>query len=350
MQRNVESLRVLFQWEDLVGVSRGDGYKNMTQARANDVVERSRTAEFGAVRRDWKSMGLFIRACRSFLLTPGSRPDTFRAADGDAIIVDLESTVAPEDKQHARENALAWVREPMAADFARIIRINSPRSITGLRDLLALHESGAEPDAIIIPKCQSADELRVVADLLDGKQSRIGIIPMIELARAVFIADQIATAHQRVCGLFLGGGDLAADLGAEGSWENLLLARSRIVAAAALTGIASIDVPYFKADDTGLKGEAVASRKLGMTGKAALHPNQLATINTIFTPPADAIAHARLVIDASESSGSSVPVLNGHVVEPAMIREAERVLAISSKVQLQTQESASAPAKGKSQV
>ena len=320
----------------------------MIQASASDVGDRIRTAEFAAVRRDWKGVALLMRACRSFLLTPGSRPDTFRAGragGGDAIIVDLESTVAPEDKQRARENALAWVREPTAADFARIIRINSPRSITGLHDMLALHESGAEPDAIIIPKCQSADELRVVADLLDGKQSRIGIIPMIELSRAVFAADQIATAHQRVCGLFLGGGDLAADLGAEGSWENLLFARSRIVAAAALTGIASIDVPYFKADDAGLRGEAVASRKLGMTGKSALHSDQLAAINTIFTPSADAIAHARLVIDAWESSDTSVPVLNGHVVEPAMIREAERVLAIASR--LQTQESANAPAKGK---
>ena len=320
----------------------------MIQASANDAGDRGRAAELSVVRRDWKSVGLLMRACRSFLLTPGSRPDTFRAGfaiGGDAIIVDLESTVAPEDKQRARENALAWVREPATEDFTRIIRINSPRSITGLRDLLALHESGTEPDAIIIPKCESSDELRLVADLLDGAQSSIGIIPMIELARAVFVADQIAAAHQRVCGLFLGGGDLAADLGAEGSWENLLFARSRIVAAAATTGIAAIDVPYFKADDAGLKSEAVASRKLGMTGKAALHAGQLAAINTVFTPSAEAVTNARLVVAAWASSGKSIPVLNRHVIEPAMIREAERVLAIASRMQIQTEESANAPAR-----
>ena len=320
----------------------------MIQASANDVGDTSPTAEFAAARRDWKSAGLLMRACRSFLLTPGSRPDTFRAgpaAGWDAIIVDLESTVAPEDKQRSRENALAWVREPAAENLIRIIRINSPRSITGLRDLLALHESGGEPDAIIIPKCESADELRLVADLLDGAQSGIGIIPMVELARAVFVADQIAAAHPRVCGLFLGGGDLAADLGAEGSWENLLFARSRIVAVAATTGIASIDVPYFKSDEAGLRGEAVASRKLGMTGKAALHPDQLTAINTVFTPSKEAITKARLVAGAWRSGGTSAPVLNGHVVEPATIREAERVLAIASRMQLQTtQESANAPA------
>ncbi len=317
----------------------------MIQGSTDDVGERSRTAGLAAVRREPNSTALVMRACRSFLLTPGSRPEIFlaaRAAGGDATIVDLESTVAPEDKQRARDNALAWLREPATADIARIIRINSPRSITGLRDLLALHESGDEPDAIIIPKCESADELRVVADLLDGTQSGIGIIPMVELARAVFVADQIAAAHQRVCGLFLGGGDLAADLGAEGSWENLLFARSRIVAAAATTGIAAIDVPYFKPDDAGLRAEAVASRKLGMTGKAALHPDQLVTLNTIFTPSTAAISHARLVEAARKSAGTGTPLLNGHVVEPAMIREAERVLAIASKLQLQTQASAGA--------
>jgi citrate lyase beta subunit len=276
-----------------------------------------------------------LRACRSFLLTPGSRPDGFpaaRAAGGDAVIVDLESTVAPDDKGRACAAATVFLREPPEMDFVRILRINSPRSVEGLRDLLALRESGGRPDAIVIPKCQSADEIRLVADILDGSHSMIGIIPMVELARAVFVADRMADAHERVCGLFLGGGDLAADLGAEGSWENLLFARSQIVAAAATTGIAAIDVPYFQADDAGLRQEATASRKLGMTGKAALHVDQLAAINTIFTPSLDSVTHARSVMAAWIAAGRSAPVLAGHVVEPAMVREAERVLAIADRL------------------
>src|SRR5262249_26862127 len=147
--------------------------------------------------------------------------------------------------------------------------------------------------------------------LLDGSQSAVGIVPMVELARAVFVAHHMAEAHERVCGLFLGGGDLAADLGAEGSWENLLFARSRIVAAAATTGIASIDVPYFKPDGAGLEREATASRKLGMTGKGALHAEQLPVINTIFTPSRDAVAHAQAVVAAARAaSGTNTPVLN----------------------------------------
>ena len=274
-----------------------------------------------------------LRASRSFFLTPGSRPERFaaaRAMGGDAIIVDLESTVAPADKGRARDAALAFLREPPIADFVRIVRINSPRLVEGLRDLLALHESGAGPDAIIIPKCESADEIRLVASVLDGSQSAIGIVPMVELARAVFVAHHMAEAHERVCGLFLGGGDLAADLGAEGSWENLLFARSRIVAAAATTGIASIDVPYFKL--AGLEREATASRKLGMTGKGALHAEQLPAINTVFTPAPEAAAHARAIMAARAAAGTHTPVLNGHVVEPAMIREAERVLAIATRL------------------
>src|SRR5262249_11899617 len=172
----------------------------------------------------------------------------------------------------------------------------------------------ANPGAIIIPKCESADEIRLVASLLDGSQSAIGIVPMVELARAVFAAHHMAEAHERVCGLFLGGGDLAADLGAEGSWDNLLFARSGIVAAAATTGIASIDVPYFKPDGAGLEREATASRKLGMTGKAALHAEQLPAINAIFTPPADAVAHARSVMAAGAAARPPTPGPHGPAV------------------------------------
>jgi len=274
-----------------------------------------------------------LRACRSFLLTPGSRPERFDGArGGDAIMIDLESNVAPAEKGKAREAALAYLGEPAEKDFVRILRINSPRTVEGLRDLFALHESSARPEAIVIPKCESADEIGVVADVLEGSQSQIGIVPMIELARAVFVAHLIANAHARVCGLFLGGGDLAADLGAEGSWENLLFGRSCVVAAAATTGIAAIDVPYFGADETGLKQEATASRKLGMTAKATLHTEQLAAINSIFTPSPDAVSHARHVMAARAAAGAGAPVLNGHVVEPAMLREAERVLAIADRL------------------
>ncbi|MGY2939536.1 (S)-citramalyl-CoA lyase [Bradyrhizobium sp. GM6.1] len=275
-----------------------------------------------------------VRACRSFLLTPGSRLDSLqgaRAAGADSIIVDLESTVGPDNKRQAREAAFAFLDQPAEADFVRILRINSPRSVTGLHDLLALKEANARPDALIIPKCQSADETGLVIDILDGPLSSVGVIPMIELAQAVFVADRIAQAHDRVCGLFLGGGDLAADLGAEGSWQSLLFARSVVVAAAATAGIAAIDVPYFKGDAAGLRREAMASRKLGMTGKSALQAEQLAAINTIFTPSADAVTRARSVAAARAAAGTSTPVIAGHVVEPAMEREAERVLAIANR-------------------
>jgi (S)-citramalyl-CoA lyase len=130
-----------------------------------------------------------LRACRSFLLTPGAHPEHFAGArQGDGIIVDLESSVPPTEKDKAREAALAYLGRPIDADLVRILRINSPRTVDGMRDLLALHESGVHADALIIPKCESPDEVGVVADVLDGAQSTIGILPMIELARAVLVA------------------------------------------------------------------------------------------------------------------------------------------------------------------
>ena len=103
-----------------------------------------------------------LRACRSFLLTPGSLPERFSEAHaGDAIMIDLESNVAPAEKGKAREAALAYLRQPEETDFVRILRINSPRTVEGLRDLLALHESSARLEAVVIPKCESADEIGV---------------------------------------------------------------------------------------------------------------------------------------------------------------------------------------------
>ena len=242
-----------------------------------------------------------VRACRSFLLAPGSQPDNFpsaRAAGGDGIIIDLESTVAPADKDQACEAALAFFRQSQDADFVRMLRINSPLSVEGLHDLLALRESGSRPDALVIPKCKSAEVIRLVAEVLGGAQSTIGVVPMVEPAQAIFIADDMAQAHERVCGLFFGSANLTADLNAEGSWGKLAFARSWIGAAALSMGIAAIDAPHVKGDGAGLWREAAASHKLGMTSKAALHVDQLATINAVFTPTAEAAPRAGSVIAA----------------------------------------------------
>ena len=128
--------------------------------------------------------------------------------------------------------------------------------------------------------------------MVGGAQSTIGIVPMAEPARAIFIADDMAQAQERVCGLFFGSADPTADLKAEGCWGKLAFARSWIGAAAVSMGIAAIDAPYFKGDDAGLEREAAASRKLGMTGKAALYADQLATINAVFTATAGKLCRA----------------------------------------------------------
>ena len=111
------------------------------------------------------------------------------------------------------------------------------------------------------------------------------------------------------CGLFFGGADLTADLKAEGSWGKLAFARSWIGPAAVSMGIAAIDAPYSKGDRAGLRREAATSRKLGMTGKAVLHADQLATINAVFTPTAEAAPRAESVMVAYGASDARTPVL-----------------------------------------
>ena len=175
----------------------------------------------------------------------------------------------------------------------------------------------------MIPKCKSAEVIRLVAEVVGGAQSTIGIVPMAEPARAIFIADDMAQAQERVCGLFFGSADPTADLKAEGCWGKLAFARSWIGAAAVSMGIAAIDAPYFKGDDAGLEREAAASRKLGMTGKAALYADQLATINAVFTATAEAVPRAGSEMAACAASDVRTRVIVSRSLAIARRRECQ---------------------------
>jgi len=157
------------------------------------------------------------------------------------------------------------------------------------------------------------------------------LLPLVETARGLAAAEALA-AHPRVAGLVLGGADLAADLGAVMSWEPLLYARSRLVHAAATAGVAVVDVPCLALDDGGaLADEAARVRRLGFTGKLAIHPRQVAPINTAFTPDAAELEGARRVIAAVAAAGGGVAVVDGKMVDAPVVRSAERALALAAR-------------------
>ena len=264
---------------------------------------------------------------RSWLFCPATHPDRFEKAarsGADAVIVDLEDAVAPADKEVARAGALAWLATAGDDGVVRCLRSNGLRTATGLRDLLALVDAGAAPDFLVLPKVESAAEIAIAAEVLAGPCATIRFLPLVETARGVGAAEAIA-AVPRVAGLVLGGADLAADLGAELAWEPLLWSRSRLVQAAA-GAIAVVDVPHLALDDdAGLAHDADRVRRLGFTGKLAIHPRQVGAINAAWTPSDAEVERARRIVAAT--AGGGVAVVDGKMVDAPVVRGAERTLA-----------------------
>jgi (S)-citramalyl-CoA lyase len=269
-----------------------------------------------------------ILSLRSWLFTPATRPDRFARAGevhADALIIDLEDSVAPSGKQDAREAALRYFVGISNDHMPAALRVNSPETRFGLDDLQAVLNSPADPDYLVLPKCESAALIGLVGNLLREAGKTAQIIALIESAKGVGSLDQIAGGDPRPAALLFGAADMTADLGADNAWEPLLWVRSRIVQASASAGIAALDSPYFDiADAEGLKRETQASESLGFHGKSAIHPAQIAIINAVLTPTEPQIAEARQILVVNRKGVGSV----GHrMVDEAIARKARLVLA-----------------------
>lgn len=269
---------------------------------------------------------------RSWLFTPATRPERFdRAAEAgaDVLILDLEDSVAPADKDTARRAALGWLAGVRGGYPVHALRINAPGTLFGIEDLQALLRSDAEPDLILVPKAESGDVLRLLDGLLSAAGKRARLVALIESARGVAGAEAIAQAAPRLDALFFGAADLAADLGADVAWEPLLGARARVVNAAATAGLAAVDSPFFAlTDEEGLCAETHAAVAMGFSAKAAIHPRQLVAINAVLTPDAGAVDQARRIL-AENAKG--VGVVDGRMIDEAVARKARRILAAAGE-------------------
>jgi (S)-citramalyl-CoA lyase len=271
---------------------------------------------------------------RSWLFTPATRPERFpnAAANGaDVIIIDLEDSVAPADKATARATALDFVprlsAQPGGAVHSVIcaLRINGIDTQAGLADLQAFLAGEADPPYLVVPKIDSPGHLHILDRLLTSAGKNTRLVAQIESALGLAQAESIATATPRLAGLMFGTADMAADLGADLSWNSLLYARSRLVAAAALRGLLAIDAPFFVIKDVNrLVQETANAIALGYTGKCAIHPSQISMINAALVPSGAEISHARAVL---EENAKGVGVVNGIMVDEAVARRARRVLS-----------------------
>jgi citrate lyase subunit beta/citryl-CoA lyase len=284
---------------------------------------------------------------RSLLFVPADSPPKLAKAlscGADALILDLEDSVASARKEAARAGAAAFLAQTALQQKRPrlIVRINGLGSGLTDADLDAVVPS--RPDAIMLPKAEGgASVIHVDAKLcareaLSGLAERtIAIVPIAtETARSLFAAGTYRDASPRLLALTWGAEDLATDLGAEANRDGhgqLLdayrLARTLCIAAAAAAGVPAIDTVYVDfRNDAGLRRECEDARRDGFTGKMAIHPGQVATINDVFTPGPDAIARAQAIIAAfAAAPGAGVVGIDGVMFDRPHLTKAERLLA-----------------------
>lgn len=277
-----------------------------------------------------------IRPRRTFIFSPGLNPAMFPkalASGADIVCVELEDGVAPQDKDVARERALALFAAPQADDgVERVVRINSVREHVGLADVAAVLATDTPPPVLMMPKVRTPDEVVWLDGLLTerGHPTRLQVI--IETNEALEAAHEIAHCCERINAMFFGGVDMAAELRCTNAWEPLLYARSRVVHAAASAGLDVIDVPFLDLDDLdGMVTAARQARELGFSGKGAIHPKQIAALNDVFTPTADEVARAHRIIDTFEAADTGLVVIDGKLIEKPVLRDMYRVLAIADR-------------------
>lgn len=264
---------------------------------------------------------------RSLLFTPGSRPDRFEKAGATAaegLILDLEDAVAAADKDSARQHVAEFLSDRGAVRQQVTVRINPISTVAGLLDLAMLATLSSGPEFILLPKAENAEQVRLLAEVLAYGGSRTRVGALVETARGVAQAVDLARSHERLAFLMFGAADYAADLGQDVSVFRPDYVRAAIVNAAAAGAIVAIDSPFFAIDRPDVLGEdCSAGRALGFHGKAAIHPAQVETINTNYSPREDERVRARRILDAATDG---VGVLDGKMVDIAMVRWAQRVL------------------------
>jgi (S)-citramalyl-CoA lyase len=273
---------------------------------------------------------------RSMLFVPALRPDRFSkaiATGTDIVIVDWEDAVVPERKAEARELTGTFFGEPTERPVLRYLRINSPRLPDGLRDLEALFEMEDLPDGIMIPKVESPEEVRWLTEILRPYRKDIELFPTVETAKGVRAVAEVALASKATTILGFGAVDLVAETGSDLSWDSLLYTRSQVVLAATEARVEALDTVWIEINDqAGLEKESRQAHALGFTGKAAIHPSQVATINAAFSPSVAEVDLARRIVEAAEGDFSGALQVDGKMIDEPVIVAAHRTMARARRI------------------
>lgn len=271
---------------------------------------------------------------RSLLFVPGDRPERFpkaAASGADALILDLEDSVSPENKPAARAAIAGWLGAQR--DVPCFVRVN-PLDSAFVRDDLAT-VLPARPDGLVLPKAEGADSVRQLAGMAGGALPPVLPIAS-ETAAAVFAAGSYGPVGGQLAGLTWGAEDLPAAIGAatsrnpDGSYTSPYeVVRALALFGAHAAGVAAIETVYPNiADSEGLAAYVARGRRDGFTGMMAIHPSQVAIINAGFSPSQAEIAHARAVIAMfAANPGAGALKLDGKMIDRPHLKQAETLLA-----------------------
>ena len=305
------------------------------------------------------------RPNRCQLFGPGSNTKLFAkmaASAADVINLDLEDSVAPSDKDIARQNVIEAINTIDWGTKTLSVRINSLDTPYWYRDVVdLLEQAGERLDQIMIPKVGYAADVYAVDALVTaiegakGRTKRIAFEVIIESATGLTHVEEIAASSPRLQAMSLGAADFAASMGMQttgigGTQDNYYMlqgeqkhwsdpwhwAQAAIVAACRTHGILPVDGPFGDfSDDEGFRAQARRSATLGMVGKWAIHPKQIGLANEIFTPSAEAVAEAREILAAMQTAtenGEGATVYKGRLVDIASIKQAEVIVRQSKMI------------------
>jgi citrate lyase subunit beta/citryl-CoA lyase len=280
---------------------------------------------------------------RSLLFVPANNwrliESAKRALDADAIILDMEDAVPIDDKETARWFVKDAVKELKDVGHTIVVRVNSIASGLAKDDLKFAVQEGV--DAIMLPKTESKEDVVVLERVLEEEEKQkslnpIAIIPLIESARGVLNAYEIASASKRVIAIAFGAADYLRDLGRSyftlsPDEHELLFPRAQLAIAARSAGIYAIDTPYLGLliDLKGVQKEAEIALKLGFKGKMCIHPSHVKIINEVFTPSEKEIELARKIVNAYEEAvkrGLGATSVEGRMIDKATYDQAKALL------------------------
>ena len=284
-----------------------------------------------------------IRPRRSLLFMPGSNTRALEKArnlPADGIILDLEDSVAPDAKAVARDQIAQAIAAKGFGKREVLIRVNALDTPWWIDDVAMAGK--AQPDGILVPKVSSVDDLRAIGDRLADADSSIRVWAMIETARAVLHADELAAASRdpktRLAGFVFGPNDISREtrIRMRPGRAAMIPIITHCILATRAHGLEILDGPYSDFSDfDGFGQECAQARDLGFDGKTLIHPGQIEACNAIFTPPPEEVAQARKIIAAferPENASRGAIQLDGGMVERLHAEMAKRTIAIADAI------------------